>query len=81
MAKLHLYYGTVKTADSGQHFMAWANSREQALDLVEEALTAAGPVVGSVVGPLASLPADVMPPGVFVEVRPLGRTPQGPTAK
>ena len=70
MSKLHLYYGTVKSVNSGQHFMAWANSREHALDLVEAALTASGPVQGSVVGPLASLPADVMPPGVFVEVKP-----------
>jgi hypothetical protein len=68
--KLHLYYGTVKSEASGQHFMAWATSREEALDLVEAALTAAGPVQGSVVGPIASLPADVMRPGVFVEVAP-----------
>ncbi|HEY6491783.1 MAG TPA: hypothetical protein VIZ43_00795 [Trebonia sp.] len=71
--KLHLYYGTVKSEDSGQHFMAWANSREEALDLVEAALRAAGPVQGSVVGPIASLPADVMRPGVFVEVVPAPR--------
>jgi hypothetical protein len=68
--KLSLYYGTVKSADSGRHFMAWADSREHALDLVEAALTATGPVQGSVVGPLASLPPDVMKPGVFVEVTP-----------
>jgi hypothetical protein len=66
--KLGLYYGTVKSAGGGQHFMAWANSREHALNLVEEALTASGPVQGSVVGPVARLPADVMKPGVFVEV-------------
>jgi hypothetical protein len=66
--KLNLYYGTVKSATGGQHFMAWADSREHALDLVEAALTVTGPVQGSVVGPLASLPADVMKPGVFVEV-------------
>ncbi len=70
MKKLNLYYGTVKSATNGQHFMAWANSRDQALDLVEAALTATGPVLGSVVGPIASLPADVMRPGVFVEVMP-----------
>jgi hypothetical protein len=70
MANLHLYYGTVKSATSGQHFMAWANSREQALDMVEAALTASEPVQGSVVGPITSLPADVMKPGVFVEVMP-----------
>jgi hypothetical protein len=68
MAKLNLYYGTVKSATEGRHFMAWANSREHALDLVEAALTATEPVQGSVVGPLMSLPADVMRPGVFVEV-------------
>jgi hypothetical protein len=50
--------------------MDWADSREHALDLVEAALTATGPVQGSVVGPIASLPADVMKPGVFVEVTP-----------
>jgi hypothetical protein len=50
--------------------MAWANSREHALDLVEAALRASEPVLGSVVGPITSLPADVMKPGVFVEVRP-----------
>jgi hypothetical protein len=70
MSKLRLYYGTVKSATGGQHFMAWANSRQHALDLVEAALTATGPVQGSVVGPIASLPADVMKPGVFVEVPP-----------
>jgi hypothetical protein len=68
--KLNLYYGTVKSATGGRHFMAWADSREHALDLVEAALTVTGPVQGSVVGPLASLPADVMKPGVFVEVSP-----------
>jgi hypothetical protein len=70
MSKVSLFYGTVKSASGGQHFMAWANSREQALDLVEAALTVTGPVQGSVVGPIASLPADVMKPGVFVEVAP-----------
>jgi hypothetical protein len=47
--------------------MAWADSREHALDLVEAALTVNEPVQGSVVGPLMSLSADVMKPGVFVE--------------
>jgi hypothetical protein len=70
MSKLKLFYGTVKSATGGQHFMAWANSREHALDLVEAALTVPGPVEGSVVGPIAKLPADVMKPGVFVEVMP-----------
>jgi hypothetical protein len=70
MRRLNLYYGTVKSAASAQHFMAWANSREHALDLVEAALTATEPVQGSVVGPITSLPADVMKPGVFVEVMP-----------
>jgi hypothetical protein len=68
MSKLNLYYGTVKSASDGQHFMVWARSREHALDLVEAALRAPGPVKGSVVGPITSLPADVMVPGVFVEV-------------
>lgn len=68
--KLNLYYGTVKSAADGRHFMAWANSRDHALDLVEAALTATEPVQGSVVGPITSLPADVMRPGVFVEVMP-----------
>lgn len=68
--KLNLYYGTVKSAAAGQHFMAWADSREHALDLVEAALSVPGPVQGSVVGPLARLPADAMKPGVFVEVTP-----------
>ena len=70
MSELKLFYGTVKFAAGGQHFMAWANSREHALDLVEAALTVPGPVEGSVVGPIAKLPADVMKPGVFVEVTP-----------
>jgi hypothetical protein len=70
MSKLRLYYGTVKSAAGGRHFMAWASSRAHALDMVESALTANEPVLGSVVGPLASLPADVMKPGVFVEVMP-----------
>jgi hypothetical protein len=70
MSKLNLYYGTVKSTAGGRHFMAWANSREHALDLVEAALTATEPVAGSVVGPLMSLPDDVMKPGVFVEATP-----------
>ncbi|HXP56472.1 MAG TPA: hypothetical protein VN847_16015 [Streptosporangiaceae bacterium] len=71
MSKLNLYYGTVRSATGGRHFMAWANSREHALDLVEAALTASEPVQGSVVGPIAKVPADVMKPGVFVEIPPL----------
>jgi hypothetical protein len=75
MRKLSLYYGTVKPVTSGRpsssrHFMAWADSREQALDMVEAALTSSEPVQGSVVGPLMSLPSDVMQPGVFVETAP-----------
>ena len=70
MGKLNLYYGTVKSATGGRHVMAWARSRDHALDLVEAALTTSEPVLGSVVGPLASLPDDVMRPGVFVEVPP-----------
>ena len=73
MGELYLDYGTVKSASGGRHFMAWANSREHALDLVEAALTATEPVQGSVVGPVASLPANVMKPGVFVEVKPARR--------
>jgi hypothetical protein len=68
-SKLHLYYGTVKSAAGGRHIMAWATSREHALDLVEAALTAPDAVQGSVVGPLMSLPADVMKPGVYVEAK------------
>jgi formylmethanofuran:tetrahydromethanopterin formyltransferase len=68
MSKLNLYYGTVKSAAGGRHFMAWADSREHALNLAEAALTATEPVQGSVVGPIAKLPADVMKPGIFVEV-------------
>ena len=71
MTRLKLYYGTVKSAAGGQHFMAWANSRAHALDLVEATLTVTGPVAGSVVGPIAELAADVMKPGVFVEVAPV----------
>jgi hypothetical protein len=55
--------------------MAWANSREHALSLVEAALTATEPVQGSVVGPLMSLRADVMKAGVYVETRPVPKTP------
>jgi hypothetical protein len=68
--KVRLYFGTVKSPTGGRHFMAWANSREHALDLVEAALTATEPVQGSVVGPLMSLRADVVKPGVYVETRP-----------
>ena len=70
MSKLNLFYGTVKSANGGRHVMAWATSREHALDLIEAALTVSEPVLGSVVGPLMSLPADVMKPGVFVEAEP-----------
>lgn len=70
MGKLHLYFGTVKSGTVGRHIMAWADSREHALDLVEAALITTEPVEGSVVGPLMSLPADVMKPGVYVETKP-----------
>ena len=69
MGKLNLYFGTVKSVRGGRHIMAWANSREQALDMVEAVLTSPEEVQGSVVGPLMSLPADVMKPGVYVEAR------------
>jgi hypothetical protein len=72
MNKVNLYYGTLKSSTGGRHFMAWANSREHALDLAEAALMASEPVHGSVVGPIARLPADVMKPGIFVEVPPAG---------
>jgi hypothetical protein len=75
MGKLHLYYGTVKSATGNRHIMAWAKSRENALDLVEAAMTSDEPVLGSVVGPLTSLPDDVMNPGVFVEAT-LTRRPE-----
>jgi hypothetical protein len=68
--KLNLYIGTVKSAGGGRHVMAWANSREHALDLIEAALTTTEPVQGSVVGPLMKLPADVVEPSVYVEVAP-----------
>jgi hypothetical protein len=67
MGKLNLYYGTVKSTVGKRHVMAWAKSREAALDMVEAALTTNEPVLGSVVGPLTSVPDDVMEPGVFVE--------------
>jgi hypothetical protein len=70
MGKLSLYYGTVRSTTGGRHVMAWAKSREQALDLVEAALTTSEPVLGSVVGPLTSVSDDVMRPGVFIEVTP-----------
>jgi hypothetical protein len=65
-----LYVGRVKSATSIQRVMVWAESRDHALDLVEAALTTTEEVEGSVVGPLMSLPADVMPAGVYVEARP-----------
>ena len=67
MSKLNLYFGTVKAANGGRHIMAWASSRAQALDMVEAVLSTPEEVEGSVVGPLMSLPADVMKPGVYVE--------------
>jgi hypothetical protein len=70
MSKLYLYFGTVKSAAGGRHVMVWASSREHALDLVEAALTASEPVPGSVVGPITSLPANVMQPGVYVKAGP-----------
>jgi len=73
MGKLHLYYGTVKSSADGRHFMAWARSRQDALNMVEGALTSNEPVLGSVVGPIISLPDDVMRPGVFVEATPRQR--------
>lgn len=73
MSTLNLYFCTVKSATGGRHIMAWANSREHALDLIEAALTAAEPVQDSVVGPIMSLPADVMKPGVYVEATPNNR--------
>jgi hypothetical protein len=69
MSKLNLYFGTVKSASGGRHIMAWANSREQALSMVEAVLSTPEQVEGSVVGPLMSLPTDVMKPGVYVEAR------------
>jgi hypothetical protein len=68
--KLSLYVGRVKSATAFRRVMVWAQSREHALDLVEAALTTDEPVEGSVVGPLMSLPADVMPMGVYVEAMP-----------
>jgi hypothetical protein len=70
MGKLNLYYGTVRSATENRHVMAWARSREDALNLVEAAMTTTEPVLGSVVGPLTSLPDDIMTPGVFVEATP-----------
>jgi hypothetical protein len=67
MSKLHLFYGTVKSATGGRHFMAWAKSRDDALNMVQSALTSTEPVLGSVVGPITSLPDNVMRPGVFIE--------------
>ena len=70
MSKLRLYVGTVGSGAGRRQIMAWANSREHALDLAEAALTVNEPVLGSVVGPLMSLPADVVEPGVYVKVTP-----------
>lgn len=66
-----LYVGRVRSATSFQRVMVWAESRDHALDLVEAALTTNDVVEGSVVGPLMSLPADVMPAGVYVEATPV----------
>ena len=74
MSKLHLYVGTVKGTAGRRRIMAWASSREHALDLVEAALTVSEPVLGSVVGPLMSLPDDVVKPSVYVEVTPPRKT-------
>jgi hypothetical protein len=79
--KLHLYFGTVKSAAGGRRIMVWATSREHALDLVEAALTAAEPVQGSVVGPLMGVPADVMVPGVYVEALPAPAVPPQPAER
>ena len=68
-SKLNLYFGTVKSASGGRHIMAWASSRAQALDMVEAELGTPEEVEGSVVGPLMSLPTDVMKPGVYVEAK------------
>lgn len=68
-SKLNLYFGTVKSPSGGRHIMAWASSRAQALDMVEAALGTPEEVEGSVVGPLMSLPTDVMKPGVYVEAK------------
>ena len=52
------------------YLLRLVRNREDALDLVEAAMTTSEPVLGSVVGPLTSLPDDVMNPGVFVEATP-----------
>jgi hypothetical protein len=80
-SRLNLYFGTVKSTTGGRRIMAWAASREQALDLVEAALTVTEPVKGSVVGPLMSLPADVMVPGVYVEATPAPEASTRPSAQ
>jgi hypothetical protein len=72
--KINLYVGTVRASSSSRRVMVWSDSRDHALDLLEAALTAAEPVQGSVVGPLMSLPADVMPAGVYVEATPAPKT-------
>jgi hypothetical protein len=72
--KINLYVGTVRASSSSRRVMVWSDSRDRALDLVEAALTTGEPVQGSVVGPLMSLPADVMPAGVYVEATPAPKT-------
>lgn len=79
MGKLYLYYGTVRSSAGGRRIMAWARSREHALDLVEAALTVNEPVLGSVVGPLTSVRDDVMVPGVFAEATPSPKPPKAPS--
>jgi hypothetical protein len=81
MGKLYLYYGTVRYSSGGRHIMAWARSREHALDLVEAALTVDEPVLGSVVGPLTSVREDAMAPGVFVEATPSPKPPETPGSR
>jgi hypothetical protein len=72
--KINLYVGTVQASSSSRRVMVWSDSRDHALDLVEAAVTTAEPVQGSMVGPLMSLPADVMPAGVYVEATPACET-------
>lgn len=72
--KINLYVGTVRASSGSRRVLVWSDSRDHALDLVEAALTTGEPVHGSVVGPLMSLPADVMPAGVYVEATPAPKT-------
>lgn len=77
--KRSLFVGRVRSTTSSRRVMVWAESRDHALDLVEAALTTAESVTGSVVGPLMSLPADVMPAGVYVEATPVVEATLAPT--